>query len=124
MADKKRRRILFVHHVSSVGGGSYCLLNIIKSLDRSLFEPIVLLCDNGSLVDELKKINVKTVLMPSLTQIPYNHSLIRKDSIKAYYRVFRSFRCFKQILQRERIDTVYLNNMMISPYIIPSKECG
>ena len=124
MAEKERHRVLFVHHVSSIGGGSYCLLNIIKGLDRSLFEPIVLLCENGTLVDELKKLDVEVVYMPSLTQIPYNHSLIRKDSIKAYYRVFQSFSFFESMLKDESIDIVYLNNMMISPYLIPSKKCG
>ncbi len=37
------KRILYVHHVSSVGGASFCLLNIIKGLDRQKYAPSVLL---------------------------------------------------------------------------------
>lgn len=122
--NTERKRILFVHHVSSIGGGSYCLLNIIKSINRSLFEPIVLLCGHGTLVEELCKLEVKVIFLPSLTQIPYNHSLFRIASIKGYLHVFRSLRCFKAVLQREHIDIVYLNNMMIAPYLIPAKKCG
>ena len=56
------KRILFMHQTSVVGGGSYCLLNIVKSLDKNRFEPVVALKDNGPLVDELKKQGVEVLI--------------------------------------------------------------
>ena len=53
------RRILFVFHVSSVGGGSYCLYNLLKAIDRTVFEPVVLLPGYGSLCDEISKLDIR-----------------------------------------------------------------
>lgn len=35
------KKILFVHHVSFIGGASYCLLNLLKEFDRTLYKPVV-----------------------------------------------------------------------------------
>ncbi|MBO7227101.1 MAG: glycosyltransferase family 4 protein [Bacteroidales bacterium] len=116
------KRILFVHHVSSIGGGSYCLLNLLKTIDRNKFEPIVLLRNYGPLVDELEKLDIRVVYLSSLNQIPYNGSLFKVRNIILYIKVFLSLFSFKKLLVREKIDIVYLNNMMIIPYLIPAKK--
>lgn len=116
------KRILFVHHVSGVGGGSYCLLNLVKAIDRSLFEPVVLLKENGTLADEFSRLSVRVVFMKDLTELPYNESLFRLKSIQSYWRAFRSLNSFGRVLQEEKVDIVYLNNMMISPYLVPAKK--
>lgn len=54
-----KKIVLFVHHVSSIGGASYCMLNILKVLDRNNYAPVVLLKNQGPLVDEIKKLGVK-----------------------------------------------------------------
>ena len=118
------KRILFLHHVSSVGGGSYCLLNIIKALDKTLFEPIVALKTHGPLEAELKKTGVEVIFFPQMSQIPYNVSLLRLSSLLAYLAVFRSLGAFEQLLIKEKIDILYLNNMMISPYLLSAKKIG
>ena len=60
------KRIVFVHQASTVGGGSYCLLNLLKAVDRSQFEPVALLKDDGPLVGEIEKLNIRVELMPSM----------------------------------------------------------
>ena len=47
------KTILYVFHCSTIGGGSYCLLNVLKNLDRSQYKPVVLLATQGSLVEEI-----------------------------------------------------------------------
>lgn len=116
------KRILFVHHVSSIGGASYCLLNLLKTIDRNKFEPLVLLKNYGPLVDELEKLNIEVIYLSSLNQIPYNGSLSKLRNIILYIKVFLSIFYFKKLLVREKIDIVYLNNMMIIPYLIPAKK--
>lgn len=116
------KRILFVHHVSDIGGGSYCLLNLLKTINRNQFEPIVLLRNYGPLVDELEKLDIRVVYLSSLNQIPYNGSLFKVRNIILYIKVFLSLFSFKKLLIREKIDIVYLNNMMIIPYLIPAKK--
>ena len=49
-----KKRILFVHHVASLGGGSFCMLNLVRNLNREEYEPYVLLGETGPLVLELE----------------------------------------------------------------------
>lgn len=116
-------RILFMHQASSVGGGSYCLLNIIKELDREQFEPVVVLQSNGPLVDELHKLGVEVVLFPQMMAVPYNHALTLLK-IRIYLKVHLSLRPFVDLLKRINADILYLNNMMIYPYLRVAKEQG
>lgn len=67
-------KILFVHHVSAVGGASYCLLNLLKEIDRYKYEPIVLLANQGPLVQEIEKLGIEIRFMPQLCTVPYNVS--------------------------------------------------
>ena len=117
------KRILFLHQVSSVGGGSYCLLNVVKAIDKKIWEPIVALKNHGPLEDEFKKIGVKVVLFPQMKVIPYNRKLTLRTMIK-YIRIIQSEDAFYLLLQKEHIDVVYLNNMMIAPYLRPAKKNG
>lgn len=55
-----RPRILYIDHCALMSGGEIALLNLVKTLDRTRFEPIVLLCSDGPLVAELNKTGVET----------------------------------------------------------------
>lgn len=116
------RKILFMHQTSAIGGGSYCLLNIIKKIDRDLFEPIVVLLGEGPLSEELRKLDVRVEFFPQMSSIPYNHSFFRIKSLHTYFRVYRSLKPFKALLREINADVLYLNNMMIYPYLRCAKE--
>lgn len=117
-------RILFMHQTSSIGGGSYCLLNIIKRLDRQYFEPIVALQNDGPLAKELNKLNVEVVIFSQMVGIPYNRSLFRIGSISTYLRAQYSLKYFVRLLWKVKADVLYLNNMMIYHYLRIAKEAG
>ena len=114
------KRILFLHQASTIGGGSYCLLNVVKAVDRSLFTPIVALNGNGPLVDELRKLDVEVIIFPQMAAIPYNRTLYSLHNILAYRKVDKSKPAFKKLLIDNKIDIVYLNNMMIYRYLRPA----
>lgn len=126
MCHKVQRamRILFVHHVSSVGGGSYCLLNVVKAVDRQSFEPVVALKEDGPLAEEMRKMGVEVVFFPEMSVIPYNMTLMSYESMAAYHAVKKSAGRFKDLLVREKIDILYLNSMMLCGYLHVAKECG
>ena len=117
-------RVLFVHHTSFIGGGSYCLLNIIKVLDRQYFEPLVLLREEGTLAEELRKLDVNVIFFPQMETVPYNRSLLRRKSLHQYLRVFRSLSPFAKLLESIDADVLYLNNMMIYHYLSVAKKQG
>lgn len=119
-----KNRILFMHQASSVGGGSYCLLNILKAVDSANIDPVACLASDGPLRSEIEKLGIEVVIFPLMKAVPYNKSLLSISSIKTYYRVRCSIQSFQKLLAEKHIDVVYLNNMMIYPYLKPAKECG
>lgn len=58
--SKALRRILYVSAVSEIGGAEKSLLDILDCLDRSRFEPAVVLPGDGPLKDEIHKRQIPT----------------------------------------------------------------
>ena len=117
-------KILFVHHVSSIGGGSYCLLSILKGLDRNKFLPVVLLKSEGALVNEIRALGIDVIYFYQMATIPYNKTLCKITSLLGYYRMLESFSYFSRLLKEHDFDIVYLNNMMLYPYLRVAKNNG
>ena len=118
------KRILFVHHVSSIGGGSYCLLNLLKEVDQEKFHPVVLLQENGPLVSEIEKLGIKVYFFHGMTAFPYNKSLFQLSTLWCYLRILLSIRKFRKVLLTIKPDILYLNNSMLNPYLKLGKDLG
>ena len=119
------KRLLFIHHVSDIGGASYCLLNIIKNLNRELITPIVLLKNDGPLVLELAKLEVEILFFPSMVVTPYNLSLCNPLCIKNYVELSKALQKFKVFIKEVKgLDAVYCNNLMLSDYVRIAKQSG
>ena len=48
-------RVLYVDHVATMSGGEIALLGLVRHIDRSRIEPIVLLGEEGPLADKLRE---------------------------------------------------------------------
>ena len=116
------KKILFVYHVSNIGGGSYCLLNIIKNIDQSKYIPSVLLSSNGPLVDELEKMGVNCYFIKELRTVPYNKSLFNIRVLRNIFELTKSLPKFRNLLDKLKPDLVYLNTMMLHPYLKICKQ--
>lgn len=116
--------ILYLYHTSSIGGGSYCLLNILKAIDRSLFRPVVLLKEEGPLVDELYKLNIQVYFLKELTTVPYNSSTLSIRKLINAKNIICGLSKFKTLLLDIRPDIVYINTMMLYPFLRPAKQLG
>lgn len=118
------KSILYLYHTSAVGGGSYCLLNILKTVDRALFKPIVLLKENGPLVDEIKQLNIPVYYLNKMSTVPYNCSTFTPKKIRNALNIIYSLRAYTKLLEELKPDIVYLNTMMLYPYLRPAKKHG
>ncbi len=118
------KKILYVHHVSIIGGASFCLLNIIRGLDKQKYSPSVLLKEDGPLAEEFRKLNVKVFFLPSLCAIPYNKSLFNLGTWLGYWHVYLARQKFAMFLEEHHFDLIYLNNMMLYPYLKEIKYCA
>lgn len=116
------KRILFVHQTSAIGGGSYCLLNILREIDKSMIEPVVCLASDGPLRKEIESLKISVVFFRKMVDIPYNKNLWSIYSLLQYFKVKKSISAFQSLLQSSRIDVVYLNNMMLYNYLKSAKN--
>lgn len=119
-----KRKILYMYHTSTIGGGSYCLLNILKGLDRDKYTPIVLLREDGPLVKAIDALDIKVFFMPLMRLVPYNKSPITPSKILNAISLISSFKQFKQMIEEISPDIVYVNTMMMYPYLRIAKEEG
>lgn len=117
-----KKEILFVHHVSSYGGASFCLLNIIRGIDLAAFDVKVLLKNEGPLVEELQKLNVKIIFEKTICAVPYNKPLFSFKTIIQWLRVFKSASRINNIFRNSSFEIIYLNTMMLHPYAKLAKK--
>jgi len=89
-SSQKKIRILECIRQGKIGGGETHVLDLVAGLDRAKFEPIVLSFTDGSMVDNLKSMGVKTEVV---------HTEQGFD-VSKWNRV-------KAIIKREKIDIVH-----------------
>ncbi len=58
------RRVLFLDHTASLGGGEIALLNLVQALDRRLYAPVVVLFADGPLSAKLAEADIETHVLP------------------------------------------------------------
>ncbi len=55
-----RKNIVFFDHTSKISGGEIALFNLATTLDTRRYKPIVVVCSEGPLVDNLRAANIET----------------------------------------------------------------
>ena len=115
-----KKNILYVFHDSAIGGGSLCLLNLIKELNKEKFNPIILLKSLGPLCEELEKVGATVIIEPSISTVPYNTSLFNINSITQILGMLFSIKKVKYWIKKTEADIVHINTMMMYPYAIPA----
>lgn len=120
----KMNRILFVYHASNIGGGTYCLLNILIFLDRTKYQPVVLLRSPGNLVNEIKKLNIEVYYFPNMRLFPYNKSILERGYFSTLIMRSLSYKKFRECVCKLKVNAVYFNTMMLAPYLKEAKQLG
>ena len=117
-------KILFIYHTSMIGGGSYCLLNILREIDRDRFNPVVVLASYGPLVEEIRKLGIEVYVIKKMHVVPYNVSTFTPKRLRHAAEIIASFIPFRNLLLQVAPDIVYVNTMMMYPYLRVAKKMG
>ena len=107
-----KQKLLFVHHVSSIGGASWCLYEVLMHLDRTKYVPYVLLRSNGPLVNKIHSLNIPVLIEPLLPVFPvYGRKQIFGilQLLKAILLSRKGCRAFDLCLKKISPDIVYFN---------------
>ena len=125
-----RTRVLFCEgNIDGTIGGSYfSLLFLVAGLDRSRFDPVVVFRSSNSLISRYNQNGIRTLVVrkPKPTVLVKQESsgnllsAILRPVLRSTQRVINfvrflpldAIRC-RQLLRRERIDIVHLNNSVI-----------
>jgi glycosyltransferase involved in cell wall biosynthesis len=108
------KRILFIDHTATMGGGEIALLNLIKHMDRARFTPIVLLFAEGPLA-ELLRPEAEVHVMALGERI----AKAKKDSlgVGSFLRIGDALRIagfavrISRFVAEQRIDLVHTNSL-------------
>jgi glycosyltransferase involved in cell wall biosynthesis len=115
-------KILYIYHSSAIGGGSYCLYNIVQKLDKERFEPIVLLKEEGPLCKMLNDVGANVIFEKTISIVPYNSSLFNVTSIKSLFGIAHCYFRLRSILIETSPDILYVNTMMMYPFLRIAKK--
>lgn len=117
-----KNKILFLHAGAELYGSDRILLSIVTNLDKNIFEPIVVLPNDGPLVDELKRrtVRVEVIPYPILRRKYYN-----PIGILTYLIAYRRA-CSKlaDLVRKENIRLVHSNTIAVLEGITIKKRCG
>ena len=104
-------KILYLHAGAELYGADIVMLELIKGIDKSKFEPYVILPENGPLVDKLKNenINVSIEKYPILRRKYFN----LKGIIQYGYNFFKYSKKIVNFINNEKIDIVHINTSAV-----------
>jgi glycosyltransferase involved in cell wall biosynthesis len=110
-----RPRILYVHNSADIYGASRSLVRLLRTLDRSRFEPLALLPAEGPLAEQLRAMAVPVTVFPQL-------SVITREVFHSWRLPFFALNiplsalAMWRILKREKIALVHTNTgVILSP---------
>ncbi|MFC1894506.1 glycosyltransferase family 4 protein [Candidatus Dependentiae bacterium] len=94
-----KKKILYIHHGKGLGGAPLSLLYLIESLDKDLYDPVVLFLQDSEVIDLYKSKGIKTFGPLNLLDFPHSkirwyrwyhpHLFLKTlfDSFKTYCRI-------------------------------------
>ena len=133
------KRILYVEQNldGTIGGSHYCLLDLVKYLDREKYEPLVAFYTDNALRNEFERY-CPTYILPTYATIEWlpkgsdsgrfvsNAVQFIQKTINLFISYIPSFIRRVAFIRHNRIDLVHLNNSMMKGYdwLIAGKFTG
>jgi glycosyltransferase involved in cell wall biosynthesis len=113
-ANSAKPRVLFFDHTAEMGGGEIALLNLVRNLDTTRLEAVVLLGAEGPLADRLRE-EIETYVLP----LDRSVATIKKDSlgIATLLQISSIFKTTLYILRvtsfiiRQKITIIHTNSL-------------
>ncbi len=114
-AKKTKTKILYIHHGKGLGGAPLSLLYLVKNLDKTLYDPVVLFLHDSPVIKLFKDYNIATIGPVNLYDFP--HTKIWSFSwyhIKPFFRAIKDtfktiFSVAPTIFKDINPDIIHLN---------------
>lgn len=116
-------KVLFLSACSGRGGAGHSLFYLLKYVDRSCIDPLVVISSEGTIGPKFKSIGVKTIVCPRLKERFYEMRFKTHNfftlTVSILLNIFDSLVFTYQlarIIKRENVDMVYSNQMMVKVF--------
>ncbi len=113
--SRRTRRILFVHPSDELYGSDIALLSLLRGLDRTWFQPLVILANDleyhGLLSRELHASGIETRALP--IAVARRRYLTPTGLPRFFGRVRTSVHTIADIIETEQIDLVHSNTLSV-----------
>ena len=109
--ENKKKKVLFLHSGAELYGADKILLSLVLNLEKELFEPVVVLPNDGQLVEKLRNNDIKTMIVP--------YPIIRRKYfnlaglIHYIFSYKRSIRNLENIIRTEDISIIHNNTLLL-----------
>ncbi len=106
-----KKTILFVHQSAELYGSDKSMLALAAGLDRDRYSPIVVLPNQGPLLEKLTEAGIRTHVLP-LARI--SRSVFNIRGLLAFaLQTVKSIRAFNKTFRKDKIDLVHTNTLAV-----------
>jgi glycosyltransferase involved in cell wall biosynthesis len=114
--------VLFIHQSAELYGSDKTLLLLLTKLDKSRFNPIVVIPFDGPLKEELEKKNIKVVITPVLKL--YRKMFTPKNIVSFLKQIKKSVSILDKLNEVHKFDLIYSNTLAVLLGMIYAKKRG
>jgi glycosyltransferase involved in cell wall biosynthesis len=117
---QKKGRILYLHAGSELYGADRILLELVSGMKEDGWEPIIILPNQGPLVQEFEAIGVKVIIMafPVLRRKYFNPSGI----LSFFSQITKYTKEITKIIKEYNVSIVHSNTLAVLPGIFAAKK--
>lgn len=105
------RTILFIHQSADLYGSDKTLLLLLKHLDKSRFNPVVIIPLEGPLKDELEKEQIKVIIAPVLKL--YRKMFNLKNLLQFFKEIKSGVALLDELNRDHKFDLIYSNTLAV-----------
>ena len=105
------KNILFIHQSAELYGSDKTLLLLLKNLDKTLYHPVVVLPNEGPLIQELEKENIKVVIAPVLKI--YRKIFSPKNLFHFLLDIKKGISILDNLNKQYHFDLIYSNTLAV-----------
>lgn len=116
------KNILFIHQSVDLYGSDKTLLLLLSKLDKTQFNPVVVLPHEGPLTTALEKENIKVVIAPVLKL--YRKMFSPKNMLSFFQQIQKTIVTLDTLNNEYKFDLVYSNTLAVFSGVIYAKKRG
>jgi glycosyltransferase involved in cell wall biosynthesis len=124
MNSSARKKILYIHHAGGLGGAPKSLFFLINDLDKTIYEPVVLVIENGPVMKFFSTTGARVILDEKL--YPFHGTTVSGMSfnrfIKNWIGFILTYIRFPGVLRKINPEIIHLNTTCLFAFAMVAKK--